>query len=558
MASNSNRKLNSSGSNAAKPTFRRATASKRSSSAASRAPRSTAAAKASKPAASRHTIGSYTATPGKGFATKQRTAARPAGAKPARRGAAKPVAASAAQRSVANPVSTSTSRRTASKVAAPSAPSARAKTAAKQRGAGGAVSSRPVAGKKAAPVPASSSGAARRVTAKSVSKKRLSPRMTPGRSLTSVAGPTHPAAPRKPHKAPAPLAALAGAVSSIHIPVPKIPAKVLAAVVSCVVVVGIVAAVVVNSALFTPSTIIINGSEHVPQATVEQLIDIPAGTTLLNVNEDAIAASLTSNPWIAGVTVERSFPDTLTITPKEREVAAIAYIGASDIAWAIGSDNTWISPMSLAVTVDASGAIVSDGTSATGSATLPEDPAATDGATDTGDTDAGDAASGDATSGTDGSAAGDGAQAGDANAQADGTAATGGDTTEPAADGTQQLSGLDAALALTRRDGAVLFIDVAADVDAASGREVTSDVILAGLEYARGFSPSFIEQIKDISLSSLEAISANLTSGVEVLLGEPEDISLKETVITRLLGQEQGVTYINVRTPDNYTFRSAE
>ena len=99
------------------------------------------------------------------------------------------------------------------------------------------------------------------------------------------------------------------------------------------VVVGIVAAVVVNSALFTPSTIIINGSEHVPQATVEQLIDIPAGTTLLNVNEDAIAASLTSNPWIAGVTVERSFPDTLTITPKEREVAAIAYIGASDIAW---------------------------------------------------------------------------------------------------------------------------------------------------------------------------------------------------------------------------------
>ena len=214
--------------------------------------------------------------------------------------------------------------------------------------------------------------------------------------------------------------------------------------------------------------------------------------------------------------------------------------------------------MSLAVTVDASGAIVSDGTSATGSATLPEDPAATDGATDTGDTDAGDAASGDATSGTDGSAAGDGAQAGDANAQADGTAATGGDTTEPAADGTQQLSGLDAALALTRRDGAVLFIDVAADVDAASGREVTSDVILAGLEYARGFSPSFIEQIKDISLSSLEAISANLTSGVEVLLGEPEDISLKETVITRLLGQEQGVTYINVRTPDNYTFRSAE
>ena len=103
----------------------------------------------------------------------------------------------------------------------------------------------------------------------------------------------------------------------------------------------------------------------------------------------------------------------------------------------------------------------------------------------------------------------------------------------------------------------MLFTDIASDVEPVSGQEVTSEVILAGLEYARGFSSEFIAQIKEISLTSVEAISADLDSGVEVSLGAPEDIALKERVVTRLLEQEQGVTYINVRTPDNYSFRSA-
>ena len=48
-----------------------------------------------------------------------------------------------------------------------------------------------------------------------------------------------------------------------------------------------------------------------------------------------------------------------------------------------------------------------------------------------------------------------------------------------------------------------------------------------------------------------------MTSGVEVLLGEPDEISKKERVISRLLSQQSGVTYINVRTSGSYSFRSA-
>ena len=116
---------------------------------------------------------------------------------------------------------------------------------------------------------------------------------------------------------------------------------------------------------------------------------------------------------------------------------------------------------------------------------------------------------------------------------------------------------MDAAVALAQQDGAVLFADVAADIEPSSGAEVTSEVLLAGLEYVNGFSAEFRSQVREMSLGSVEAISAILTSGIEVSLGEPTDISTKERIVTRLLEQEQGVVYINVSTPDQYTFRQA-
>ena len=90
-----------------------------------------------------------------------------------------------------------------------------------------------------------------------------------------------------------------------------------------------------------------------------------------------------------------------------------------------------------------------------------------------------------------------------------------------------------------------------------SGEPVNSDVVLAGLEYANGFSSEFVAQIKSLSVSSVEAISAYLISGVEVSLGAPDNITEKERVVTKLLSQETGVSFINVREPGAYTFRSA-
>ena len=330
------------------------------------------------------------------------------------------------------------------------------------------------------------------------------PKAPSRRTFTSVAAPARPAAPKPKKRRLGALGAIGGAFALVFgflagllrlIPHPKLPATVrryALIALAALAVLGVSFAVLAFSPVFSATVIQVQGSEHVSQQEAQALLQVPEGTTLLNVNEAAIAQGLERSPWVSGVSIERTFPHTLVITPVERKVAAIAYIAADDVAWAIGSDETWIAPLSLDVTLGSDGKPISDTTKL----------------------------------------------------------ATGAQVT--------QLSGLDAALVLAKQVGAVLLTDVSADVSPSSGAKVESKIVLAGLAYANGFSESFISQVKDLSVPSVEAIAANLDSGVEVLLGSPDNIKTKEQVVTKLLEQEQGVTYINVRTPDSYTFRSAD
>ena len=131
------------------------------------------------------------------------------------------------------------------------------------------------------------------------------------------------------------------------------------------------------------------------------------------------------------------------------------------------------------------------------------------------------------------------------------------DNVTAAGEGANTLTGIDAALALAKHYDAVLLTDVSADVAPVSGQAVNSKAVKAGLDYVRGFSSEFLAQVKDISTPSVEAISANLDNGIEVSLGDSDDIVKKERIVTKLLSQVEGVTYINVRSPGNYTFRNA-
>ncbi len=298
-------------------------------------------------------------------------------------------------------------------------------------------------------------------------------------------------------RALSPLAGVASAIGSffsslasrLNIPTPSRSVVFVAA--GGFIAVILLAVVIANSSLLAATEVRVMGSDHMDQATAEALVDVPDGTTLLNVDEDAILEQLQASPWIKDIEIERVWPHTLVITPVERKMSAIAYVTADEVAWAIGDDGTWIAPVTLLAAVDAEGNEVEVG----------EDGSVPEGAT--------------------------------------------------------LLSGQDAALRVAQDAGCLLLTDVPSDVSPKSGESVNSKVVLAGLEYANGFSPEFVAQIKSMSVASVEAISANLLSGVEVSLGAPDNIVEKERVVTKLLAEQTGVTYINVREPGAYTFRSA-
>ena len=305
--------------------------------------------------------------------------------------------------------------------------------------------------------------------------------------------------------------------------------------------------VLFNSSVFAATEIVVNGSEHVSQETAEKLIDLPDNVTLFNVSDEQITKELKKSPWVKGVDIQREFPHKIIITPTERTVSAVVYIAADDVAWAIGDDGAWIAPVSLSVYVDADGNQVDASaavTSSDASADTSEDVASDGGA------------SSDVTTEDTSSDASD-ADSTDADTTADGSSDTTSSTTAALADGVTQLTGEDAARVVASNLKAALFTNVGTDISPSSGSAVTSEALLAGLKYVSGFSSDFLAQIKSFSLPSVASISCNLTNGVEVSLGDADDISKKERVVTKLLEQVEGVTYINVRTPDAYTYRAA-
>ena len=340
----------------------------------------------------------------------------------------------------------------------------------------------------------------------------------------------------------------------------------LSLIVGCVAVLALALVIagvtIINAGVFAATDVTIKGSEHLSAAAAKRLIDLPDDLTLLNVNDKQITADLQSNPWIDGVDIQRTWPHGLTITPRERKVAAVAYISSDDIAWAIGEDDTWIAPISLSVMVDANGKVLATGAEAQAAASAAAQGSANGSAND-----------GSAASSGDTGAASDSTDSGSTGTNADGGSGTSGSTgssdaakTEQGttssqgatanADGSTYLTGESAARVLAKHAGAVLLIDVSADVAPSSGKNVTSRAVLAGLKYAKGFSATMRDRIKDLSVGSVESIAANLTDGVEVSLGDASDIKTKEQVVLKLLDQVHGVTYINVRTPNAYTYRS--
>ena len=117
----------------------------------------------------------------------------------------------------------------------------------------------------------------------------------------------------------------------------------------------------------------------------------------------------------------------------------------------------------------------------------------------------------------------------------------------------------DQARALATSENLVYVTDVSALVKPEAGTACTEEGLMSMMEYIEGFSDAFLAMVVVGEAPSAAAISIVLSNGIEVSLGEPEDIELKEKVILGLLQQYPGqITYINVRVPALPTWRALD
>ncbi len=126
----------------------------------------------------------------------------------------------------------------------------------------------------------------------------------------------------------------------------RVPLIVIGVVLAVVVVAAIALAIVANTGAFRIQNVDVQGAEHLTDEEVSALVSIPEGATLLNVDADAIKASLIRDSWIEDVEVDRVFPDTLEVKVTERSVGAVAEvpIGTSQTIqrWALADDGVWL------------------------------------------------------------------------------------------------------------------------------------------------------------------------------------------------------------------------
>lgn len=104
--------------------------------------------------------------------------------------------------------------------------------------------------------------------------------------------------------------------------------------------------VLYNSSAFTVTNVSVKGVEHLTASEMTELASVPAGTTLLRVDEAGIKERLSQEAWVKEVQVNRQFPDTLELAITERTIAAVVEVpvneGQSFETWAIASDGTWL------------------------------------------------------------------------------------------------------------------------------------------------------------------------------------------------------------------------
>lgn len=110
---------------------------------------------------------------------------------------------------------------------------------------------------------------------------------------------------------------------------------------------GVAYLVLRNSSAFAIASVEAEPTAHVTQEDIQNLVQVPAGSTLLNVDTAAIEDALRKDPWVASVDFELVFPDTLRLHINEQRIEALVVMSTGTLAWYLGDAGVWIQPTKI-------------------------------------------------------------------------------------------------------------------------------------------------------------------------------------------------------------------
>lgn len=112
--------------------------------------------------------------------------------------------------------------------------------------------------------------------------------------------------------------------------------------------VGVVAFLALRSSpVFEITSVEVEPTAHLSAEDISSLVQVPSGSTLLDVDTSAIEASLRKNPWVGSVSFERSFPNTLRIVITEQSADMLVVMSSGSVAWYLGDAGVWIEPTKI-------------------------------------------------------------------------------------------------------------------------------------------------------------------------------------------------------------------
>lgn len=98
---------------------------------------------------------------------------------------------------------------------------------------------------------------------------------------------------------------------------------------------------------FAVRTLEVTATRHLTEDDIARLANVGQGTTLIEVDTDAVAERVASDPWVEDVEVERVLPDTLRIVVSERAITEVVLMSSGQIAWYVGEGDVWVEPVSV-------------------------------------------------------------------------------------------------------------------------------------------------------------------------------------------------------------------